>query len=62
MRSLHAEGEPEEADITSPSRRAQAAPGAAQQRAGPDLALPSPTLKLVTARPRLVANSDIQAA
>lgn len=60
--SLQTEGELGEADITSQSQRAQAAPGAAQQSAGPDLlALPSPTLKLVTARPRLVANSDTQA-
>jgi len=63
IRSLQTEGEPGEADITSQSQCAQAAPGAAQQSAGPDLlALPSPTLKLVTARPRLVANSDTQAA
>lgn len=63
IRSLSTEGELGEADITSQSQRAQAAPGAAQQSAGPDLlALPSPTLKLVTVRPRLVANSDPQAA
>lgn len=62
IHSLQTEGKPREADITSQSQRAQAAPRAAQQSAGPDLlALPSPTLKLVTARPRLVVNSDTQA-
>lgn len=62
IRSLRTEGEPGEARIASQSQRAQAAPGAAQQSAGPDLlASPSPTLKLVTACPRLAANSDNQA-
>lgn len=62
IRSLQTKGELAEADITSQSQRARAAPGAAQQSAGPDLlALPSPTLKLVTAHPRLAANSETQA-